>query len=324
MKTDLVSIIIPVYNGSNYIRQAINCALNQTYKNIEIIVVNDGSTDNGMTEKICLEYQNKIRYFFKENGGVSSALNFGIKKMRGKYFSWLSHDDLYSLDRIEKMVANIDKSSMNEILFSNFAYIDENNKVLCKTHFERFRDINLNYQYAIYRGLLCGLTLLIPKSAFEEITLFDENLKCVQDYMAFFKFLKKYKYRLVKECTAFSRVHSKQVTLNSPKMQYENAFLWKFIIDNTPNETILALKHDNYSFYDDLSKFLKYNNISEEAYIYCIKKRDMYPLKKHKRINCSILYPLSLFEKMLFYLRKDGIIMIIKKVVRRFFYEKRV
>jgi glycosyltransferase involved in cell wall biosynthesis len=74
-----VSIIIPVYNGENYLHEAIDSALAQTYKNIEILVINDGSTDN--TEKIALAYKDNINYFFKSNGGQSSALNFGIDKM---------------------------------------------------------------------------------------------------------------------------------------------------------------------------------------------------------------------------------------------------
>ena len=89
------SIIIPVYNGSNYLEEAINSALAQTYQNIEIVVVNDGSNDGGKTETIARSFGDKIRYFSKENGGVSSALNFGIKQMTGEWFAWLSHDDSF-------------------------------------------------------------------------------------------------------------------------------------------------------------------------------------------------------------------------------------
>ena len=100
----LVSIIIPVYNGANFLAQAIDSALSQTYDNIEILVINDGSTDNGATEQIALSYGNKVRYFNKRNGGVSSALNLGIEKMQGEYFSWLSHDDLYEPEKIKKQI----------------------------------------------------------------------------------------------------------------------------------------------------------------------------------------------------------------------------
>ncbi|MEG2610188.1 MAG: glycosyltransferase family A protein, partial [Bacilli bacterium] len=70
-----VSIVIPVFNGANYLKEAIDSALAQTYKNIEIIVVNDGSNDEGRTKDIAISYGNKIRYYEKENGGTSSALN---------------------------------------------------------------------------------------------------------------------------------------------------------------------------------------------------------------------------------------------------------
>ena len=78
-----VSIVIPVYNGSNYLSEAIESALNQTYGNTEVIVVNDGSCDAGRTEDIARDYGEKIRYFVKENGGVASALNTGIRRMTG-------------------------------------------------------------------------------------------------------------------------------------------------------------------------------------------------------------------------------------------------
>ncbi len=80
MKEKKISIIIPVYNGSNYLRHAIDSALRQDYPNFEVIVVNDGSNDNDETEKITLSYGDKIRYFKKENGGVATALNYGIEK----------------------------------------------------------------------------------------------------------------------------------------------------------------------------------------------------------------------------------------------------
>jgi hypothetical protein len=82
-----ISVVIPVYNGSNYLKFSIDSALKKSYKNIEVIVVNDGSSDQGKTEFVALSYGKKIRYYIKTNGGVASALNFGIKHMKGDYFS---------------------------------------------------------------------------------------------------------------------------------------------------------------------------------------------------------------------------------------------
>ena len=75
IKNPLVSIVIPVYNGSNFLAEAIKSALNQTYKNIEVLVINDGSNDNKETEKICKSFGEKIRYFYKGNEGVAKALS---------------------------------------------------------------------------------------------------------------------------------------------------------------------------------------------------------------------------------------------------------
>jgi len=101
-----VSIVIPVYNGAKYLSDAIESAINQTYPNIEILVINDGSQDNNATDKVARAYGNKINYYTKENGGVASALNLGISKMKGEYFSWLSHDDWYLPDKIRKEILN--------------------------------------------------------------------------------------------------------------------------------------------------------------------------------------------------------------------------
>ena len=87
MYKPLVSIIIPVYNGADYVAQAIESAINQTYQNIEIILVNDGSNDEGKTDSVVQKYKEKIKYIKKENGGVSTALNIGIQEMkRGMVF----------------------------------------------------------------------------------------------------------------------------------------------------------------------------------------------------------------------------------------------
>ena len=133
-----VTIVIPVYNGSNYLAEAIDSALAQTYKNIEILVINDGSNDNGATEKIAKSYGNKIRYFKKENGGVATALNLGIEKMSGEYFSWLSHDDLYYPEKIEKQIKFISNFGHRSVVYSDYALLKGKRIVWRVRCFSRF------------------------------------------------------------------------------------------------------------------------------------------------------------------------------------------
>ena len=99
---DLISIIVPVYNSEEYLKQCIDSILRQTYKNIEIILVNDGSQDK--SEDICREYldcDNRVVYVKQSNNGVSSARNQGIKKASGKYIAFVDSDDCLTEDAIE-------------------------------------------------------------------------------------------------------------------------------------------------------------------------------------------------------------------------------
>ena len=100
-----VSIIVPIYNSELYLNKCIESLLNQTYSNIEIVLINDGSTDN--SENICNEYRkndNRIEYYYKKNEGVAIARNYGIKKASGEYIMFVDSDDYISLDYIKSML----------------------------------------------------------------------------------------------------------------------------------------------------------------------------------------------------------------------------
>ena len=103
--SDLVSIIIPLYNSAKYISECVNSCLAQTYSNVEVIVVDDGSTDNGYELiKEIVSSDDRVRIFHRENSGVSSARNFGIKKSMGEYVCFVDADDCLGVDFVEKMV----------------------------------------------------------------------------------------------------------------------------------------------------------------------------------------------------------------------------
>lgn len=218
--TPLISIIIPVYNGSNYLAEAIDCALGQTYENIEVIVVNDGSSDEGKTEEIALSYGDRIHYISKENGGVSSALNLGIKNMKGKYFSWLSHDDKYLPHKVKDSVDLLGKYGFDEklIAYTNVGFINEKSE--CVNHkeiirFETEKEVsNENCMKSMLQyGAINGCALLVPKNAFEESGLFDEDLRYCQDVLMWHRiFAKGYKIISDGKKNVLSRLHSNQVT----------------------------------------------------------------------------------------------------------------
>ena len=189
----LVSIIIPVYNGEDYIAEAIDSALAQTYKNIEIIIVNDGSTDK--TERICKLYGNKVDYYYKTNGGVASALNYGIRKSKGEFISWLSHDDIYYKHKIEKQIQILNNlRNKNTIIFSNIEYIDSKGNIISKSNITK--NINpkdlCNDILPVLRGVVNGCSTIINKTCFNKVGLFNVDLKTASDYDMWFRLFKSF------------------------------------------------------------------------------------------------------------------------------------
>lgn len=174
-----VSIIIPVFNGANYLGAAIQSALSQTYRNIEVIIVDDGSTDSGATEAIARSFGDAVRYLKKKNGGVSSALNYGIQVMEGGYFSWLSHDDVYYPEKIQSQIEYIRKNPDVEILAAGLDIIDNYGNVTSSytsgdfVFIENGRDVMDNWVY--------GCSLLIKRTIFDSVGLFNEDNRTVQD-----------------------------------------------------------------------------------------------------------------------------------------------
>ena len=137
-----VSIIIPVYNTEKYLEECINSALNQTYQDIEIIAVDDGSTDN--SPKILKKYSDKIRIITKKNGGTASALNAGINKATGDWIKWLSADDVLYPNAVEELILEAEKlqNKKNTILYSNHDRIDSNGKVIKQFIEQNCNDMN--------------------------------------------------------------------------------------------------------------------------------------------------------------------------------------
>lgn len=213
----LVSIVIPVYNGSNYLAEAIDSALAQTYPNCEVVVINDGSSDGGATEAVALQYGERIRYFAKENGGVASALNKGIEMMRGEYFSWLSHDDLYTPDKVAHAVEALQTvpDPLRTIVVCDLDLIDASGKLIYRPVKKSVsglfsgREVFLKYLKGLSIG---GCNLLIRKELFELYGRF-ENLRAVQDVECWTRFmLNDCSFIFIEDRDVKNRVHAQQVT----------------------------------------------------------------------------------------------------------------
>jgi hypothetical protein len=252
-----VSIVIPAYNASNYLAQAIESALHQDYKNLEVIVVNDGSNDNGKTREVALAFGDTIRYFEKENGGSSSALNVGISKMTGDWFSWLSHDDLYYENKVSREIELLnqlidaglqEKQIYKQVCFTPSDIINANGELIKKSNKNKCLRIKKIYDspnansilisYPIQLGFY-GCSCLIHKKVFEKIGVFDESLRLLNDMDMWFRLYSNgYKINYIADALVLERIHGAQVS-KSIGYSYHNKeqdIYWqrslKWLIDN--------------------------------------------------------------------------------------------
>ena len=256
-----VSIVIPVYNGSNYLRRAIESALHQSYRNLEVIVVNDGSEDGGLTRDIAQSYGSRISYLEKENGGVATALNSGIGSMTGDYFSWLSHDDEYHEDKISTQIAHLRRYRTlhpgdQPILFSDYAVIDEESRVVRSVRFDH-EYLSRKPLYALLRGCLHGCSLLIPKEAFQRCGMFDPALKTTQDYDLWNRLIEVYPFVHVPMRLVKSRSHSEQGSRVMSERSEEESDLWIRMMEDRTSGEKSELESGEYGYYRAMHRFLR-------------------------------------------------------------------
>lgn len=314
MKKPKVTIIIPVYNGKKYMKEAIDSAISQTYENIEILVINDGSKDDGASDRIARSYGDKIRYIEKENGGVSTVLNLALKEMTGDYFSWLSHDDVYYQNKIEEEINFLNNNNLigkRCILYSDYDLIDEKSRLIS----EAIKDhemLEKKPEYALLRGTVNGITLLIPKKAFDECGNFDEKLRCAQDYELWYRMMKSgYEFIHISKILAKTRYHQEQVSNTNPKVETEGNKFWIDMIDDINDEVKERLEGTVYNYYKEMVKFLK-DTPYKIAEKHCEKKAKEIEQAMNKNLSnykVSVIIP--------FYNRSKCVINALKSVLNQ-------
>lgn len=241
----LISIVIPVYNAEKYLEQCLNSIKNQTYKNFEVILVNDGSDDN--SENICKSFSEedaRFKYFTKSNGGASSARNFGLDNVTGDYITFIDADDWVDENHLEVLINNI-KDNNSDMAVSSIKKFDMSNNF----HFRMYSNQEkylLNYNKLNREEFLVTLPKLILANNSYKIAVsklfkkelvsdvrFDESIVYVEDLEFFFKIYNNinsisyidevtYVYRLHDERSSskFGQLHMEQ-ELSIYKKMYE-------------------------------------------------------------------------------------------------------
>jgi glycosyltransferase involved in cell wall biosynthesis len=262
----LVSIVIPVYNGANYVAEAIDSALAQTYPNIEVVVVDDGSTDGGATRRVLESYGGRIRPVLKPNGGVATALNAGIANMRGQFFSWLSHDDAYRPDKVARQVRTAQRFGQRCIVIGDFELMDSQGKTY---HSASLAGNNLVARPldSVFRGLINGCALLVPRDLFDEAGVFEPGLPTTQDYELWYRMARLVPFVHCPHSGVRQRVHELQGSRHASHLD-EASRMFGHLVDSTPPRVMEAYDGSELRFllrvrkaltsYPGLQKYLTY------------------------------------------------------------------
>ena len=261
MTSELVSVVIPVYNSENYLEECLNSVLDQTYENIEIIVIDDGSTDS--SPEILKKYSHRINVISQKNNGLASALNLGINNMNGNWFKWFSPDDVMHPYTIQILVDEIKNNPSNTIVYSNWEIINEYGKILREFNESNYNDLSaFEYNIRLLDGQLINVnTALIPFCFFDKCKIRDLNDPVAIDYDFFLSsaLLHDIKFHHIAKPLIKYRIHSNQLSHKniSKTMEY---------ISDIKSEILSQLDNSLRTKYtDELKKYQKTKSAKQKS-----------------------------------------------------------
>lgn len=237
----LVSVIIPVYKAEQYIAETVQCVLDQTHSNFELILVDDGSPDRSV--EICQQFDDaRLKIIRQENKGANAARNEGIRQSQGEYIAFLDSDDLWLPEKLAAHVEHLERSPSVGISYSCSAFIDEDGNRIGIYQMPKLTDINI-------RDILCrnpisnGSTAVIRQPVFEAIEFednlygkpeqyyWDERLQGSQDLDCWFRIALQTDWQMegIPEVLTLYRVNSQGLSANLHKKQQS----WEQVLEKT-------------------------------------------------------------------------------------------
>lgn len=216
---------------AQYLPLAMQSVLAQTYENIELLIVDDGSTDNTCEVVKPFLDDPRVRYLRQDNKGQAAALNYGIRESRGEYIAFLDADDMWATEKLELQIPLFSKSKKLGVVYSRFVYIDENGTQLNRSNMKLFRGYITNL-LLIYNAVGFS-TGIVKKECFEHLGGFNENLKWGNDYDLWLRLSTKYEFDYVDKILLYYRVWPGQMTYRNYRNIYLNGIkiMKKFLED---------------------------------------------------------------------------------------------
>lgn len=226
----LISVIIATYNRAAYLPFAVDSILNQTYRNLELIIVDDGSADNTQEVLAHLQSDPRVRSIRQRNAGQGAATNRGISLARGDYIAFLDDDDAWIPQKLELQVSAMEADKDAAVIYSPLSYIDQTGNPLGAPEMPLYSG-SITNQLFISNFIPYG-SVLAERKCFEEMGLFNPALVTGLDYDLWLRFSTRYAFGYISTPTLLYRVWPGQVTNQSEKV-YKNGIkiMRKFLAD---------------------------------------------------------------------------------------------
>jgi glycosyltransferase involved in cell wall biosynthesis len=219
-ETPLVSVVIPTYNQARYLGDCIESVLAQSYPAVEIVVVDDGSTD--ATPDVLAGYGDRINQQRQSNQGAANALNRGIAASRGAFVCWLSSDDAFTPDKVALQVAAFLAEPSLGLSFMGFDAIDADGRFKADRSDLAWRHPDLLVS-VFWANPINGSTVMMPRHVIDEIGPFNETLRADVDAEMWFRVLERYPAAHIPGVHLHYRVHSQALSANQGLMRHSKA-----------------------------------------------------------------------------------------------------
>ena len=257
-----VSVIVPAFNKYNFTRKTITSIINQTYKEIEIILIDDGSNDD--TYKLKHEFKNSIKYYYTKNIGASAARNLGIKKSTGDYLSFIDCDDIYEPRKIETSIGILKANPSYDFVYTDVYLINEKDDII-KIKFKPNNHPgsgNIVKKILLSDFTITNSTVVAKKECFDIIGGFDEKIFFAADRDVIVRLASKFKAFYIAQPLTGYRVGSGNIFKDLDNTLKEFLYLLDKNMKDLPNLSI-SFKNQCYSnvYYNFAKIYAKKNNM---------------------------------------------------------------
>jgi glycosyltransferase involved in cell wall biosynthesis len=236
-----VSVVIATFNMAAYLPLAVRSALQQSYQDIEVLVVDDGSTDDTRNVIKPLLEDSRVKYLFQQNGGQAAAKNHGIREARGRYVAFLDADDLWTPDKLERQLPLFSRAEVG-VVYSRVAYIDEAGKELSVADNELFRGPVSGP--LLIRNFIGFGTSVVRKDCFERQGAFDEALQMGIDYDLWLRFSTQVEFDFVDRPLLRYRVWAGQMSNNCRKRYVSGIAIMQRFLERFPGAVAAPIEKE--------------------------------------------------------------------------------